>query len=597
MFRPMGFTVILALAGALILSVTLVPALCAYFLRVRAERENPVLTRATALYEPALRWAMERRRVTVGVAGLFFLLCAALFPRLGSEFLPELDEGAMAIQVGYPPSMSLEKAIERAGVLEQTLKQSFPDEVDQVLTRIGRAEVATDPMLVSQHDLLISLKPRDVWTKARTREELVARVSQVVEEVPGMGASFTQPIKMRMMELIEGFGIRSDLGIKLYGDDMALLAEKGAEIGRVVSAIPGAADVAVETTEGLPVLNIEIRRDEIARYGINVSDVQQVIETAVGGAKAGEVIEGFSRRFDLVVRLAPEYRSDPQAIGRILVPAPGGEQIPLAQLAAIESVEGPVQISRENGQRRVVIQANVRGRDLGSFVEEVKRKLETDVKLPTGYYTEFGGTYEHLQSGRARLMIVVPITFGMIFLLLFATFGSFRQAALVFTGIPFAITGGILALLTRGMHFSMSAGIGFIALFGVAVLNGVVLVTFINHLRQEGTPLAEAVVRGCRVRLRPVLMTASVASFGFIPMALSTGAGAEVQKPLATVVIGGLITSTLLTLFVLPTLYTWAERPRERFPASGKWEVQPEPLGTPPHADPREPDVRRAGLP
>lgn len=559
MFKPMGLTVILALVGALILSMTLIPALCAFFLRVRRERENPVVERLTHAYEPALRWAMGHRYATVGGALLFFVFCASLFPRLGSEFIPDLDEGAMAIQLGYPPSMSLEKAIERAGVLERTLKEEFPDEVDQVLTRIGRAEVATDPMLVSQHDVLVSLKPRSGWTKARNREELVAAVSRAVEQVPGMGASFTQPIKMRMNELIEGVGIRSELGIKLFGDDMEVLARTAAEIGRVVRAVPGAADVSVETTEGLPVLNLDIRRDEIARYGINVADVQQVIETAVGGAEAGEIIQG-SRRFDLVVRLAPQYRQDPEAIGRILVPAPGGEQVPLAQLADIRSVEGPVQISRENAQRRVVIQSNVRGRDLGRFVEDVKARIDAQVELPTGYHVEYGGTYEHLQSGRARLMLVVPVTFGLIFLLLFSTFGSLRQAALVFTGIPFAITGGILALLFRGMHFSMSAGIGFIALFGVAVLNGVVLVTFINHLRQEGAPVHHAVVRGCLVRLRPVLMTAAVASIGFIPMALATGAGAEVQKPLATVVIGGLITSTLLTLFVLPTLYAWLER-------------------------------------
>jgi heavy metal efflux system protein len=379
-----------------------------------------------------------------------------------------------------------------------------------------------------------------------------------VEAVPGMGASFTQPIKMRMNELIEGVGIRADLGIKLFGDDMELLARKGAAIGRIVRSVPGAADVSVETTEGLPVLSIEIRREEIARYGINVADVQQVIETAVGGAEAGEIAEG-NQRFDLVVRLDPQYRKDPEAIGRILVPSPGGQQIPLAQLAEIRSEEGPVQISRENGQRRVVIQANVRGRDLGTFVEEVKKKVDARVKLPTGYHLEYGGTYEHLQSGRARLMLVVPITFALIFLLLFTTFGSLRQAGLVFTGIPFAITGGILALLARGMHFSMSAGIGFIALFGVAVLNGVVLVTLINQLREQGATVHEAVVEGCRLRLRPVLMTAAVASIGFMPMALAHGAGAEVQKPLATVVIGGLITSTLLTLFVLPTLYAWAE--------------------------------------
>lgn len=563
MFRPMGATVIMALVGALILSVTLIPALCAFFLKAEAERENVVLHRVSNRYEPALNWAMNRRVPVALGATVFFLICAAIFPRLGSEFIPRLDEGAMAIQAGYPPSMSLETAIQRSTYLEGVLKKNFPDEIDQVLTRIGRAEVATDPMTVAQHDTLISLHPIEKWKKAHDKDDLVEKVSEVVEKVPGVGVTFTQPIQMRMNELIEGVGIRSELGIKLYGDDLALLASKGAEIAKVLRTVPGNADVSVETTEGLPVLNIVLNRDAIARYGINVADVQQVIESAVGGGAAGEIIQG-NKRFDLVVRLAKSYRQDPEAIGRITVPSPKGGAIPLAQLATIESIEGPVQISRENGQRRVVIQSNVRGRDLGSFVEDVKKAVDAQVKLPPGYFLEWGGTYEKLQSGRARLMIVVPVTFGLIFLLLFTTFGSLKQAALVFTGIPFAITGGILALFFRGMPFSMSAGIGFIALFGVAVLNGVVLVTFINHLREQGHPLRQAIVEGCLLRLRPVLMTAAVASIGFVPMALAHGAGAEVQKPLATVVIGGLITSTLLTLFVLPTLYNWFERDEKR---------------------------------
>ncbi len=569
MFRPMGITVILALTGALILSMTLIPALCAYFLKVKEEKENPVLNWISRGYEPLLQAAMRRRVLVAAGALAFFLACGTLIPRLGFEFIPELDEGAMAIQIGYPPSMSLEKAIERSTVLEQVLKKEFPNEIDRIVTRIGRAELATDPMLVSQHDSLISLKPPDQWTRAKNKEALVEQVSEVVGTIPGVGASFTQPIRMRMNELIEGVGIRAKLGIKLYGDDLELLAETGAKIGRVVRTVRGNADVAVETTEGLPVLNINIRRDEIARYGINVADVQQVIETAVGGSEAGKIVQG-NQRFDLVVRLAEEYRRDPEAIGRILVQAPGGARLPLSQLAAIESTEGPVQVSRENGQRRVVIQANVRGRDLGSFVEEVKRKVEAEVKLPIGYHLEYGGEYEKMQSAMSRLGVAVPVTFFLIFLLLFTTFGSVKQSILVFTGIPFAVTGGVLALLFRGMPFSISAGIGFIALFGVAVLNGVVLITFINDLRIGGMPLQQAVVQGCLLRLRPVLMTAAVASIGFIPMALAHGAGAEVQKPLATVVIGGLITSTLLTLFVLPTLYAWLERDR---PADAEVEV------------------------
>jgi len=559
MFRPMGLTVILALVGALLVSLTLIPALCAFFLRVRSERENPVVERLAHRYEPALRWAVKHRLATVGAALIFFLACASLFPRLGSEFIPELDEGAIALNVFSPPSISLEKAVERAGQVERTLKSAFPDEIDRIITRIGRPEVATDPMLPSQSDVFISLKPRAGWRKAHSREELVEAMAKVMEDVPGVGTSFSQPIKMRMSELVEGIGIRADLGIKLFGDDMDVLSGKGQEIARILRSVPGAADVSVETTEGLPVLNLTVKREEIARYGINVADVQRVIEAAVGGTEAGEIVQG-NRRYDLTLRLAEPYRRDAEAIGRILVPAPGGEQLPLAQLATIESVEGPVQVSRENGQRRVVIQSNVRDRDLGGFVQEAEARIEREVKLPTGYHLEYGGTYEHLQSGRARLALVLPVTLGLIFLLLFTTFGSARQAALVFTGIPFAVTGGILALLARGMHFSMSAGIGFIALFGVAVLNGVVLLTFINHLRAEGTPVGAAVIRGCVVRLRPVLMTAAVAGIGFIPMALAHGAGAEVQKPLATVVIGGLITSTALTLFVLPTLYAWFER-------------------------------------
>jgi cobalt-zinc-cadmium resistance protein CzcA len=365
-----------------------------------------------------------------------------------------------------------------------------------------------------------------------------------------------------MNELIEGVGIRGDVGIKLFGPDREVRQQFADKIAAVTRKVKGAVDVSVETTAGLPLLDIRINRDEVARHGLSIGDVNDVIETALGGKQASTIIEG-SQRFPLVVRLAPQYRSNAESIGRILIHAPGGMDVPLAQIADIVDTEGPVQLSRENGEGRTVIQTNVRGRDLGSVVEELQKKIAQQVDLPPGYRLEYGGTYEKLQSGRTRLMIVVPITFAVIFLLLFTTFGSLKQAALVFTGIPFAVTGGILALFVRNLHFSMSAGIGFIALFGVAVLNGVVLVTFINELREQGVPLREAIERGCETRLRPVLMTATVASIGFIPMAFAHGAGAEVQKPLATVVIGGLITSTLLTLFVLPTLYHWFERDKK----------------------------------
>ncbi len=559
MFRPMGMVVIMALVGAMILSFTLIPALCAYFLKSKEEKESPVVRVAAQGYEPSLRWALNHRWPVVGGALAFFVVCASLFGRLGSEFLPTLNEGSIAIGAGYPPSMSLETAVERATYLEKRMLAAFPNEIDDIVTRIGRAEIATDPMLPSQHDILITLKPQEGWKKAENQEELAEKMSEVLETIPGVGGAFSQPIQFRTNELIEGTGIRSELGIKLFGDDLEILAQKGAEIARVVRSVEGNADVSVETTEGLPVLNITLDRAAIARYGIPVADVQSTIEIAVGGAQTGQVIQG-NRRFDITVRLAPRYRADAEAIGRITVEAPDGSDVPLAQLANIESTQGPVQVSRENGQRRIVIQSNVRGRDLGSFVEEIQSKVDAQVKLPAGYYLEYGGTYEKLQSGRARLLIVVPITFGLIFLLLFTTFGSLKQALLVFTGIPFGITGGVLALLGRGIPFSMSAAVGFIALFGVAVLNGVVLVTFINQLRREGMGVRAAVELGCEQRLRPVLMTAAVASIGFLPMALGHGAGAEVQKPLATVVIGGLITSTLLTLYVLPTLYLWLER-------------------------------------
>jgi cobalt-zinc-cadmium resistance protein CzcA len=564
MFRPMGQTVIMALVGAVALSLTLIPALCTFFLQSRAEKHNPVVAKIEHLYAPALRWAMNRRGLTTGIATVFFIGCVSLFPLLGSEFLPKLDEGSVAVRASYPPGISLEEAVKRQSVLAKYLKAQFPDEVDTVVARIGRAELATDPDLVSDSDVLVSLRPQDKWKKAGSKEELVAKMSDALDELPGVGVTFSQPIEMRMNELIEGNGIRGDVGIKLFGPDRLVRAQYADKIAAVARRVAGAADVSVETTAGLPLLDIRINRSEIARYGLNVGDVNDVIETALGGKEASTIIAG-EQRFPLVVRLAKNYRTDPDAIGRILVRSPNGAGVPLAQLADIVSTEGPVQLSRENGEGRTVIQMNVRGSDLGTVVETLKKRVDQGVKLPPGYRLEYGGTYEKLQSGRARLMIVVPITFAVIFLLLFSTFGSLKQALLVFTGIPFAITGGILALYLRGLHFSLSAGIGFIALFGVAVLNGVVLITFINELRQSGLPLRQAVEQGCLTRLRPVLMTATVASIGFIPMALGHGAGAEVQKPLATVVIGGLITSTILTLFVLPTLLNWFEKdePRE----------------------------------
>lgn len=563
MFRPMAFTVVFALSGALLLSLTLVPALCALFLRepTRQEsaeaEENPLVATLKRLYAPLLHHALRHRLVTGGGAFLLCAVCAALFPFLGAEFLPELDEGAIAIQAQFHPSMAVEEAVRRASDIEQLLLQRFP-EIDSVVTRIGRPEIATDPMLPSQWDILISLKPKAQWRTARSKEELVQHMAEVVRQIPGGTFGFTQPIKMRMQELIEGVMVREDVVVKLFGDDLEVLTRKGAELAEIVARVPGAVDLSVEQSEGLPRVEIRPRRDAIARYGINVADINAVIETAIGGKEATQILEG-NMRFPLVARFAEGVRYSPEAIGNILISASDGRRLPLSQLADIVIVEGPVQISRENGQRRIAVRFNVRGRDLGSVVEEAKRLVEDRLALPPGYFLHWGGMYEHLVSGRQRLAVVVPLTFFLIFLLLSATFRSGTHALVVFTGIPFALTGGILALFVRGLHFSMSAGIGFIAVSGVAVLNGVVLVTFINQLRDRGSPLHDAVIQGALTRLRPVLMTALVASVGFAPMALSTSAGAEVQRPLATVVIGGLVSSTTLTLFVLPTLYTWIE--------------------------------------
>ena len=558
MFRPMALTVTFALVGAVVLSLTLIPALVAMFLKApERERENKFVTFLTRRYHPLLIGAIRRRRLTAALALVFVLVSFALFSALGSEFLPQLDEGALAINHVRSKSVSLTESIRQTLAIETMLKDV--PEVESIVSRIGRPEIATDPMGPDMADTYAILKRPSEWRNDVTREDLATEVGEMLEKIPGIATSISQPIQFRMMELIEGVGVRSDVGIKIFGDDPEVAAREGNEIAEIIGTIDGAEDVKVQQVAGLPVLQITVDRPAAARYGINVSDVNDVIRTAVAGSEATTVLEGF-RRFALVVRFPPELRNDPATIGALLVSGANGARVPLAEIARITEEEGPAEVSRENGRRRLTVEVNVRGRDIGSFVEEAQRKVTEGVKLPPGYTLDWGGMYEHLESGRRRLMIVVPITFALIFVLLFMAFNSVKQAALVFTGIPFAVTGGILALLLRGINFSMSAGVGFIALFGVAVLNGVVLVSFINQLRAEGRPVGEAVVEGSMTRLRPVLMTAMVASLGFLPMALSHGTGAEVQRPLATVVIGGLITSTVLTLLVLPVLYGWFER-------------------------------------
>ncbi len=562
MFKPMALTVVFALLGSLILSLTYVPAAMTFLLRGHvSEKESLLIRIAKRWYRPALSFVTTHRKPAIATATMLVVISALLFPFLGAEFIPRLDEGAVAIQVQQLPSVSLTQSIKTTTEVERVLKR-FP-EVTKIVSKTGRAEVATDPMSIDLSDLYVELKPPSEWTTARSRVELVEKMSKALEDgVPNASFSFSQPIELRVSELISG--VRSDIAIKLFGDDLETLKKSADQIAQTVMQLRGAEDVKVEATMGLPQLQIKPDRAAIARYGINVEDVNDLAESIVSGKQAGIVYEG-EQRFNLVVRLTDETSRDVETIKALQVVAPNGARIPLSQLADIRIVEGPAQISREDTRRRIGVELNVRGRDIGSFVQEAQTRIDQQVKLPPGYYLTWGGTFENLQRASARLLIVVPLALFLIFVLLFTTFGSVKQALLIYTGIPFAVVGGVFALFLRGMPFSISAGVGFIALSGVAVLNGVVMVSYINKLREGGKSVADAVREGAETRLRPVLMTALVASLGFIPMAIATSAGAEVQRPLATVVIGGLITSTLLTLLILPTLYSWFERDRIEF--------------------------------
>lgn len=557
MFVPMALTVIFALIGSLILSLTYVPAMLTFVLKGKvSENESFLIRWAKKIYKPAFGFTMRYRSQALAVAVALVFISGAIFSYLGAEFIPRLDEGDLAVQVQQLPSVSLTQSIKTVSEVEKVLME-FP-EVRTVISKTGRAEVATDPMSIDFADLYVGLKPHDEWTTTTDKTKLVEKMSHELEEkVPNAQVSFSQPIELRVAELISG--VRSDVAIKLYGDDLDILKEKADEIVRVVQTVSGAEDVKAEATSGLPQLQIKPDREAIARYGLNITDVNDLVETIVAGKEAGQVFEG-ETRFDLVVRLQEDAGKSVETIKNLLLTAPNGSRVPLSEIADIKLVEGAAQISREDTRRRISVEANVRGRDIASFVAEAQEKIDKEVNLPPGYYLKWGGTFENLQRATERLLIVVPIALFLIFVLLFTTFNSIKQALLIYTGIPFAIVGGVFALLLRGMPFSISAGVGFIALFGVAVLNGVVMVSYINYLRKEGKTVLEAVTEGAETRLRPVLMTALVASLGFIPMALATSAGAEVQRPLATVVIGGLITSTLLTLLILPTLYAWIEK-------------------------------------
>jgi cobalt-zinc-cadmium resistance protein CzcA len=557
MFHPMAITVVMALTFALLLSLTFVPAAVALFVSGKVEEKDPVIMRgARRAYVPALDAALRFRGAFVAGAVALVAISGFAASRMGSEFVPNLDEGDIALHALRIPGTSLSQAIQMQTALERRIKQ-FP-EVERVVAKIGTAEVATDPMPPSVADTFVMLKDRKDWPDPRKpRAQLVAEMQAAVAKVPGNNYEFTQPIQMRFNELLSG--VRADVAVKVFGDDLEQLLAIGNEIKAVVEGVEGAQDVGVEQVTGLPVLQITPDRAALARLGISMADVQEVVSASIGGVVAGQVFEG-DRRFDVVVRLPESVRENTAAIGRLQIPVSSGGGarafVPLEEIATIVVEKGPNQISRENGKRRVVVTANVRGRDLGSFITEVQQKIGAEVEVPSGYWVSYGGTFEQLISAAKRLQLVVPVVLALIFALLFALFRSVRDSAIVFSGVPLALTGGVAALLLRGMPLSISAAVGFIALSGVAVLNGVVLVSFIRGLIEQGRDPHEAVREGALTRLRPVLMTALVASLGFVPMALNVGAGAEVQRPLATVVIGGVISSTLLTLLVLPALYS-----------------------------------------
>jgi cobalt-zinc-cadmium resistance protein CzcA len=562
MFHPMAFTVVVALLSAMVLSITFVPAAVATFITGKVhEKENVAIRGAKKAYEPMLKWSIAHPLPIVTAAILLVAVSLFSVTKMGSEFVPNLDEGDIAIQALRAPGTSLTESVRMQSFMEKMLVRDFP-EVDTVIARIGTAEVATDAMPPNIADTYVLLKKREKWPDpSKPKEKLIEEMEIALENIPGSNYEFSQPIQLRFNELISG--VRSDVAVKIYGDDLDQLVASANDILEVVQNIDGAAGAKVEQVTGLPVLSIVPDRKRMDLYGLNIADVQEIVQTAMGGREAGTVFEG-DRRFDLVVRLPESLRTDVDALDRLPIPIPNSEQdgvdetpdyVPLGEVADISIIYGPNQVSRENGKRRIVVTSNVRGRDLGSFVGDIREQISANVKLPSGYWTEYGGTFEQLISAKQRLSIVVPISLLLIFGLLFMAFNSARAALLIFSGVPLALTGGIAALWLRDIPLSISAGVGFIALSGVAVLNGVVMLSFIRDLEKQGKPLQEAIIEGALTRLRPVLMTALVASLGFVPMALNTGAGAEVQRPLATVVIGGIISSTILTLLVLPALY------------------------------------------
>ena len=554
LFRPMALTVIFALAGSMLMSLTLMPVLASLFLPKRAEAREPLLMRmAHAIHDPVLRFAMGHKLAVMGFAASVLIVAFGMIaPNLGSEFVPRLSEGAIAIGVVRLAGADLSESIRYNTEMERVILATFPDEVENVWSRIGTAEVATDPMGVELTDIFVTLKPRSHWKQARTQSEFTELLDKALRDMPGQRLAYSQPIEMRMNEMVSG--VRADLGVKLFGDDFEVLVKKAQEIETLLRGVEGAADVNTEQITGQPMLQIRVNQEQVARYGLSAQAVLDLVQS-IGGKPLGDVVEG-QLKFPLVARLPERFSSSPAAIGAMLVATATGERIPLSRLASVEIVDGPSTITREWGQRRITIAANVRGRDLGGFVAEAKRKIAEQIALPSGRYRiEFGGQYENLQRAKTRLLFVVPLALLLILTLLYFTYHSVADALRVFTGIPFAWVGGIVALWVRDMPFSISAGVGFIAMSGVAVLDDMILVSCVRQLRARGMPLDQAVTQAAVTRLRPVLMTTLVASLGFLPMALGDGMGAEVQRPLATVVIGGVIGAMIMSLLVLRVLY------------------------------------------
>lgn len=558
MFSPLAFTVAIALLTSLLLSIFVIPVLCYLMLKSQKEKKIIVILWAKKIYLPVLRWGLRHKIPLFLFAALLLGTSFYFVPRLGTEFIPIMDEGAFDMDIQFLPGISLPASLEMSRKVEEKLKE-FP-ELETIVSRTGLTGIALEARGVEKTGFVGVLQPRSGWKTAKTREELTNKMRAAIADFPGMAFSFSQPIACRIDELVAG--TRAQLIVKLFGEDLELLKSKADEIAKVMARIRGTRDLVVERVAGQPYISIKTDRARIARYGINVNDVQIIVETAIGGKPVTVLFEG-EKYFDVLVRYPEEKRNSIEVISNILVASPQGTRIPLSQLADIDVSEGPNQISRESGQRRIGIECNISGRDMGSFVAEAKREIQKNVNLPSGYYLTWGGQFENQQRAMRRLALIVPITIGLIYFLLFLTFGSLRLATLVILNLPFALIGGVLSLYISGLYLSVPASVGFIALLGIAVLNGVVLISYINQIRQEGRPLREAILIGCEKRLRPVLMTASITVFSLIPLLFASGPGSEVQRPLAVVVVGGLITSTLLTLLVLPILYGWFEAKKE----------------------------------